>query len=74
MDDVALYDPTHTSVQGTHAMFIVRGDPRTFNLPPNPEAPTAYLKKGWISAALAAGTLLGGTLLAFIADGTRNAR
>jgi len=31
-----------------------------------------YLKKGWISAALAAGILLGGTLLAFIADGTRN--
>jgi len=72
MDDATFYDPTHTSVQGTHAMFIVRGDPRTFNLPPNPQAPTVYLKKGWISAALAAGILLGGTLLAFIADGTRN--
>jgi len=74
MQDATFYDPTHTSVQGTHAMFILRGDPRTYNLPPNPEVPTVYLKKGWTSAALAAGLLLGGTLLAFLTDGARDGR
>jgi formate dehydrogenase iron-sulfur subunit len=72
MDDATFYDPTHTSVQGTHAMFILRGDARTYNLPPNPEVPTMYLKKGWTSAALAAGLLVGGTLLAFLTDGARD--
>jgi formate dehydrogenase iron-sulfur subunit len=71
MSDATLYDPTETSVQGTHAMFIVRGDPRAYNLPPKPEVPTIYLKQGWISSAVAAGLLLGGTLLAFLADGGR---
>ena len=68
MDDAAIYDPVDTSVGGTHAMFIVRGDPRTYNLPPAPDVPTVYLKKSWRSSALAAGLLLGGTLLAFLAD------
>ena len=69
MQDAAIYDPTESSVGGTHAMFIVRGDPRTYNLPPGPEVPTVYLKKSWRSSAFAAGLLLGGTLLAFLADG-----
>ncbi|HET7205053.1 MAG TPA: 4Fe-4S dicluster domain-containing protein [Terriglobales bacterium] len=69
MNDATFYDPTDTSVGGIHAMFIVRGDPRAYNLPPKPEVPTIYLKKGWTSAALAAGFLLGGTLLAFLTDG-----
>jgi len=68
MDDAAIYDPTETSVGGTHAMFIVRGDPRTYNLPPAPEVPTVYLKKAWTSSAIAAAVLLGGTLLAFLGD------
>jgi formate dehydrogenase iron-sulfur subunit len=55
-------------------MFILRGDARTYNLPPNPEVPTMYLKKGWTSAALAAGLLLGGTLLAFLTDGARDSQ
>ncbi len=74
MEDADFYDPTHTSVGGIHAMFIVRGDARAYNLPPNPEVPTTYLKKGWTSAAMAAGALLGGTLLAFLMDGARNGR
>jgi formate dehydrogenase iron-sulfur subunit len=69
IDDATFYDPTQTSVGGTHAMFIVRGDPRAYNLPPNPEVPTIYLRKGWTSAAMAAGALLAGTLLAFLSDG-----
>jgi formate dehydrogenase iron-sulfur subunit len=69
MEDVSFYDPTDTSVGGIHTMFILRGDPRTYNLPPKPEVPTVYLKKGWTSAAVAAGVLLGGTLLAFLTNG-----
>lgn len=68
MQDAIIYDSADTSVGGTHAMFIVRGDPRTYNLPPHPEAPTSYLKKSWSSSAIAAGLLLGGTLLAFLSD------
>ena len=71
MDDAQIYDPTDTSVDGIHAMFIVRGDARTYNLPPKPEVPTIYLKKAWRSSAIAAGVLLGGTLLAFLTDGAR---
>ena len=66
MDDIHYYDPTHTSVGGTHAAFIVRGDPRQYNLPPNPEVPTTYLKDGWTSAAIGAGILLAGSLFAFL--------
>jgi formate dehydrogenase iron-sulfur subunit len=64
--DAVLYDPRETSVGGIHAMFLLRGDPRTFNLPPQPEVPTIYLKKGWTSAAIAAGLMLAGSMLAFM--------
>jgi formate dehydrogenase iron-sulfur subunit len=74
MRDATVYDPVDTSVGGTHAMFIVRGDPRTYNLPPKPEVPTIYLKKAWASSAVAAALLLGGTLVAFFADGQRDGR
>jgi formate dehydrogenase iron-sulfur subunit len=69
MADATFYDPADTSVRGIHAMFIVRGDPRAYNLPPNPEVPTSYLRKAWTASALAAGLLIGGTLLAFLTDG-----
>lgn len=72
MDDAVIYDPVDTSVEGTHALFIVRGDSRTYNLPPSPEVPTVYLKKSWRSSAIAAGLLLGGTLLAFLSDEARH--
>jgi formate dehydrogenase iron-sulfur subunit len=49
-------------------MFILRGDPKTYNLPPNPEVPTVYLKKAWRSSAIGAAMLLGGAILAFLAD------
>jgi formate dehydrogenase iron-sulfur subunit len=74
MEDAVIYDPTHTSVGGIHAMFVVRGDPRSYNLPPNPEVPTIYAKKGWRASAIAAGLLLGGTLLAFLSDAGRDGR
>ncbi len=66
MNDAQYYDPTHTSVGGIHASFIVRGDPSQYNLPPNPEVPTSYLKTSWTSSAIAAGVLLAGSLLAFL--------
>jgi formate dehydrogenase iron-sulfur subunit len=64
--DAVLYNPTNTSVGGIHALFLLRGDPRSYNLPPQPEVPTVYLKKGWTSAALAAGSMLALTLLSFL--------
>ena len=66
MRDAVIYDPQETSVGGIHALFLLRGDPRAYNLPPHPEVPTVYLKKGWQSAAAAAGLLFAGTLLAFL--------
>src|SRR5947208_7154440 len=69
--DAVIYDPVDTSVKGIHAFFLLRGDPRSYNLPPHPEVPTTYMKKGWTSAAIAAGAMLGATLLAFLGDNRR---
>lgn len=66
MKDAHYYDPEDTSVKGTHAMFITRGDPKQYNLPPNPTVPTEYLRDGWKSSALAAGVLAVGSLIAFL--------
>lgn len=65
MRDAQLYDPLDTSVGGLHAFFIVRGDPRQYNLPPKPEVPTTYLRDGWKASAIGSGLLLAGALLAF---------
>jgi formate dehydrogenase iron-sulfur subunit len=51
--DATMYDPRESSVGGIHAMFIVRGDPAAFNLPPAPEVPTVHLRTGWMAAAAA---------------------
>lgn len=67
--DASIYDPVNSSVNGTHAIFIVRGDQKMYNLPPNPEVPTTYLRTGWTSAAIAAGAMLAGTLIAFLGTG-----
>ena len=64
--DAHIYDPLDTSVGGIHAMFIARGDPRTYNLPPKPEVPTVYLKRGWAAAGVGAGLMMVGALLAFL--------
>ena len=66
MEDAHLYNADETSVQGTHAMFIIRGDERQYNLPPDPVVPTEYLKVGWTSSAVAAGALLAGAIFAFM--------
>ena len=69
MKDATFYDASNTSV-GVHANRVV-GLQGSYNLPPKPEVPTIYLKKGWTSSAIGAALLLGGTLLAFLADGER---
>ena len=65
IDDAMLYDPRETSVGGTHAIFIFRGDPEDYNLPAHPEVPTVHLRRGWTSAAVAAALMVVGTMFAF---------
>lgn len=72
INDADIYDPLHTSVGGTHALFIIRGNGRSYNLPPVPEVPTVYQKMAWTSSAVGAALLLAGTLIAFMSDGNRN--
>jgi formate dehydrogenase iron-sulfur subunit len=67
IDDARVYDPRESSVGGIHAMFLVRGDPKAYNLPPNPEVPTIYLRRGWTAAAIAAGATVVASVLAFVA-------
>jgi formate dehydrogenase iron-sulfur subunit len=69
VEDASVYDPVDSGVAGTHAIFIVRGDPKMYNLPSNPEVPTTYLRSAWTSAAVAAGAMLVGTLVAFLGTG-----
>ena len=63
--DARLYDPRETSVQGVHAFFVILEEPENYNFPPAPEAPTAYLKGAWTSAAICAGIVFGIICLAF---------
>ena len=57
--------------EGIHALFLVRGDPKQYNLPPHPEVPTTYNQAGWTSSAVAAGLLLFGSLFAFLGSAKR---
>jgi len=69
MTDATLYNPKKTSVGGLHAFFLVRGDPRQYNLPPKPIVPTELLQPGWNAAAVGAAAMAIGTLLAFAIGG-----
>ena len=68
MSDAAIYNPKETSVGGTHAFFLIRGDARSYNLPINPEIPTIHLRESWRSAAIAAATITALSVLAFAFD------
>lgn len=72
VEDAVLYDGRGSSVGGTHALFIFRGRPEEYNLPPAPDVPTIHLRAGWQSAVLAAGMMLIGTALAFLAGPSRS--
>jgi formate dehydrogenase iron-sulfur subunit len=64
--DARVYDPQETSVGGTHAIFVFRGEPEEYNLPASPDVPTIHLQSGWRSAAVAAGLMLAGVAAAFL--------
>ena len=65
MTDARIWNPKETSVGGTHAFFLVRGDARNYNLPEKPEVPTVLLKKAWSAAAVGAAAIAIASLLAF---------
>jgi formate dehydrogenase iron-sulfur subunit len=71
MDDATIYNPKESSVGGTHAFFLVRGDPKTYNLPPNPIVPTTLLKPAWNAVAIASAAMALGSLLAFALGGRK---
>jgi formate dehydrogenase iron-sulfur subunit len=66
MHDATFYNPVDTSVKGIHAMFILRGEPETYNLPPKPEVPSIYLKDGWKSAAFEAVAMVAAVATSFL--------
>jgi hypothetical protein len=68
MTDVTVYDPRHTSVGGTHALFLFRGRPADFDLPADPIVPTELLPAAWRSAAWTAIGMLA-TIVAALALG-----
>ncbi|HEX6972805.1 MAG TPA: 4Fe-4S dicluster domain-containing protein, partial [Vicinamibacterales bacterium] len=72
IEDAVLYDARESSVGGTHAMFVFRGRPEEYNLPSTPDVPTIHLRAGWQGAAVAAGLMLVGTALAFLAGPPRS--
>jgi formate dehydrogenase iron-sulfur subunit len=65
MTDANIWNPKETSVGGTHAFFLVRGDAAQYNLPANPQVPTTLLGPAWRAAAAAAATIAIGSLVAF---------
>jgi Fe-S-cluster-containing hydrogenase components 1 len=73
MNDATIWNPKETSVGGTHAFFIVRGDPRAYNLPANPKVPATLLRQSWSSAAVAACAMVAVSLVAFALGGGRSA-
>jgi formate dehydrogenase iron-sulfur subunit len=66
INDAHIYDPQDSSVGGTHAIFVIRGDPRTYNLPPAPEVPTVHLRAGWRAAGIGAAVMAAATVFAFL--------
>ena len=71
--DAEVYDGSEGTVGGIHALFIVRGDPKTYGLPPQPEVPTHLLRRSWTSAAITAGLMALAGLAAFL-GGSRDER
>ena len=44
-----VYNPKHTSVRGTHALFLLLDRPERYNLPAAPEVPTIHLRAAYLS-------------------------
>jgi formate dehydrogenase iron-sulfur subunit len=63
--DAQIYDPTGSSVGGTHAIFVILGEPEAYNFPPAPEVPTVHMKSAWSAALVSAAIVLLVVCLAF---------
>src|SRR5216110_3262721 len=63
--DARIWNAKESSVGGTHAFFLVRGDARDYNLPEKPEVPTVLLKRAWSAAAVGAAAIALLSMLAF---------
>ncbi|MDX1661224.1 MAG: 4Fe-4S dicluster domain-containing protein [Gemmatimonadota bacterium] len=66
VEDASLYDARDTSVGGTHAMFLLLGDPEPWGEPPSPEVPTIRLRTAWASAFFTAVVAVAATFAAFL--------
>jgi formate dehydrogenase iron-sulfur subunit len=66
MTDAVVYDPVHTSVGGTHAIFLVRGDVSDYSLPVDPELPAVRLAGAWRAALLTGIVIVSVLALAFV--------
>jgi len=60
---------SNNGVGGTGAFFLLLDDPEVYGLPPDPVVTTRHVGAMWRQAALAAVTLLGGAVAAFVAGG-----
>jgi formate dehydrogenase iron-sulfur subunit len=65
--DAVIYDPRDSEVGGTHAIFLLRGDPHDYNLPASPHLPAARLREAWQSAGIAGALALAIMVAAFLA-------
>ncbi len=65
-DGARLYDARNTSVEGTHAMFLLPGPAERFGLPPVPELPARDLANAWLVAIFTSALAITGSLLAFL--------
>jgi formate dehydrogenase iron-sulfur subunit len=64
-NDAQIYDPSASSVGGTHAIFVIFGEPEAYNFPPAPEVPTIHMKSAWTAALLSALVVVVVIFLAF---------
>ncbi|MGZ7039280.1 MAG: 4Fe-4S dicluster domain-containing protein [Thermoanaerobaculia bacterium] len=69
MTDAKIWNPKETSVGGAHAFFLIRGAESAYNLPSKPEMPSVHLREAWMCAAITAGLMAAGSLLAFVLGG-----
>lgn len=65
-DGARLYDARNTSIEGTHALFLLPGPAERFGLPPVPELPGRDLANAWLVAIFTCALAITSTLLCFL--------
>jgi len=58
-------------VGGNGAFFLLLDEPEVYGLPPDPVVATRNLPEMWATAAVAAGALVAGVVVAAFAGGSR---